>query len=76
MHPKHPKKEVNAALDHADSRGLNVEQTIAGHKWGRIVCSCGARVSIWSTPRSPHNHGKQLRKWVDLHDHVADEEPS
>ena len=38
MHPKHPKKEINEALDHADSLGLVVERTSAGHKWGRIVC--------------------------------------
>lgn len=74
MHPKHPKKEVNAALAHADSRCFDVEQTTAGHKWGRIVCACGAWISIWFTPRSPHNHGKQLRRWVDQHDHDSDEE--
>jgi hypothetical protein len=76
VHPKHPEKEVNTALDHADSRGLQVERTAAGHRWGRIVCSCGAWVSVWSTPRSPHNHGRQLRRWVDQHVHEADEENS
>ena len=74
MHPRHSKKEVNDALDYADQLGLEVEQTPAGHKWGRIMCRCGAFVSIWSTPRSPHNHGRQLRRWVDQHDHDADEE--
>jgi hypothetical protein len=42
MHPKHPKKEVNAALDYADSLQFAVERTVAGHKWGRIT---GARAA-------------------------------
>lgn len=74
MHPRHPKKEVNAALDYASSRRLTVERTVAGHKWGRITCGCGAWVSVWSTPRSSENHGRQLRRWVDQHIHPADEE--
>jgi len=76
VHPKHPKKEINAALDHADSLELKVERTVAGHKWGRIVCTCGAWTSVWSTPRSPENHGRQLRRWVAQHIHGADEETS
>lgn len=74
VHPRHPKKEVNAALDYADGLQLTVERTVAGHKWGRIVCPCGARVSVWSTPRSPENHGRQLRRWVDQHDHGSEEQ--
>ena len=75
MHPRHPKKEVNEALDYADDHDFEVEQTTAGHKWGRVTCpTCRAWASIWSTPRSPHNHGRQLRRWVDQHEHSADEE--
>ena len=74
MHLRHPKKEVNAALDYADSVRFTVERTVAGHKWGRIICACGAWVSVWSTPRSPENHGRQLRRWVDQHLHDADQE--
>lgn len=53
MHPKHPKKEINDALDYADQLGFGVEQTAAGHKWGRITCSCRAMLSVWSTPKIP-----------------------
>jgi methionine aminopeptidase len=74
VHPKHPKKEVNDALDYANQQGFEVERTVSGHKWGRIKCTCGAVVSIWSTPKSPHNHGRQLRRWVHQHDHDADQE--
>jgi hypothetical protein len=74
VHPRHSKKEVNEVLDYADRQGFEVEQTAAGHRWGRIKCTCGAFISIWSTPKNPHNHGRQLRRWVDQHDHDADEE--
>jgi len=74
VHPKHPKKDVNEALDYADGQGFEVEQTSAGHKWGRITCTCSARFSVWSTPRSPFNHGRQIRRWVDQHEHDADKE--
>jgi hypothetical protein len=49
VHPRHPKKEVNDALDYADQLGLEVEQTAAGHKWGRIMCMCGARFDLVDT---------------------------
>jgi len=71
VHPKHPKKEINEALDHADSLGLVVERTSAGHKWGRIVCVEGEWVAVWSTPRSPFAHARRLRKWADRHVHVG-----
>lgn len=74
MHPRHSKKEVNEVLDYADRQGFEVEQTAAGHRWGRIKCTCGAFISIWSTPKNPHNHGRQLRRWVDQHADDADEE--
>jgi hypothetical protein len=74
VHPKHPKKEVNEALDYADRLGLLVERTSAGHKWGRVVCSEGEWVAVWSTPRSPFDHGRRLRKWADQHVHVAGRE--
>lgn len=73
MHPKHPKKEINDALDYADQLGFVVEQTAAGHKWGRIKCTCRAMFSVWSTPKIPFNHGRQIRRWVDQHNHSADE---
>ena len=53
MHPKHPKKEVNAALDYADSLQFAVERTVAGHKWGRIMCTCRAWVSVGRLREAP-----------------------
>jgi hypothetical protein len=74
VHSKHPKKEVNEVLDYADMLGHKVEQTAAGHKWGRITCSLGHRVSVWSTPRNPGNHARDLRKWADQHVHAGSDD--
>jgi hypothetical protein len=71
--PRHPKKEVEEALAYAESRGWRVE--VGGsHAWGRIYCPyddsecrCGefCIASIWSTPRNPGNHARQIRRLVD-----------
>ena len=57
----HPKKEVEAALRHAETHGWRV--TVGGaHAWGKIYCPrrhdecrCGefCITSVWSTPRNP-----------------------
>jgi hypothetical protein len=63
----HPKKEIEAALKHAEEEGWRVE--VGGsHAWGKIYCPynddecrCGefCIASVWSTPRNPavtHEH--------------------
>ena len=69
----HPKKEVEAALRHAETHGWRV--TVGGaHAWGKIYCPrrhdecrCGefCITSVWSTPRNPGNHARALRRVVD-----------
>ena len=71
--PKHPKREVEAALSHAEAMGWRVG--VGGsHAWGRIFCPyndsecrCGefCITSVWSTPRCPGNHADALRRVVD-----------
>ena len=71
--PKHPKKEVETALVHAEMHGWRVE--IGGsHAWGKIYCPnnsaecrCGefCIASIWSTPKNAGNHARQIRRVVD-----------
>lgn len=71
---KHPKKEVEAALRHAESQGWRVEKARGnGHAWGRIYCPrndrgcrCGEFCisSIWSTPKRPANHANAIRRIV------------
>ncbi len=71
----HSKKDVEAALRHAEANGWRVEESQGrGHAWGQMYCPyrsdecrCGTfcRVSIWSTPKNPGNHAWQLRRVVD-----------
>jgi hypothetical protein len=69
----HPKKEIAAAIEYARSKGWRVVKG-GSHAWGQMYCPyndkecrCGefCRTSIWSTPKSPGNHAKQLRRVVD-----------
>ena len=71
---KHPKKEVEAAIKHAEKRGWRVE--VGGsHAWGKIYCPFGKNpecrcgdhciTSIWSTPKNSESHAKQIRRVVD-----------
>lgn len=70
---QHPKKEIEATLQYAESKGWRIERG-GGHAWGKMYCPgnskdcrCGefCITSIWSTPRNPTNHAKQLRRVVD-----------
>ena len=69
----HPKKEIAAAIEYARNKGSRVVEG-GSHAWGQMYCPyndkecrCGqfCRTSIWSTPKSPGNHAKQLRRVVD-----------
>ena len=70
---KHPKPEIEAAIQYAEQHGWTVKVGGA-HSWGRILCPyndescrCGefCSASVWSTPKNPGNHGKQIRRVVD-----------
>jgi hypothetical protein len=70
---RHPNKEVEQALRHAERQGWRVEPG-GSHAWGRMYCPrnlpecrCGefCITSIWSTPRNAENHARQLRRIVD-----------
>ena len=58
------------------SPGWRVEPTSSGHRWGVMRCPeesrDGCQVSIWSTPRNPENHAKQLRRAVERCPHQED----
>lgn len=71
--PSHPKKEIEAALPHAEEQGWRVDAG-GGHAWGKIYCPynddecrCGefCITSVWSTPRNPVSHARALRRVVD-----------
>lgn len=69
----HPNKEIEIALRYAERHGWRVERA-RGHAWGRMFCpapdtrcACGefCITCIWSTPRSPEVHARQLTRVVD-----------
>ena len=66
--PAHPNKHIEAALRYAESRGWVVKVT-AGHAWGRIRCpgrfDGGCLYSVWSTPRIPEDHARQLLRSIE-----------
>ncbi|CAB3756715.1 hypothetical protein [Paraburkholderia solisilvae] len=69
----HPKKEIEAALKHAEAHGWRVE--VGGsHAWGKLYCPynddecrCGefCIACVWRTPRSAGNHANALKRVVD-----------
>jgi hypothetical protein len=66
--PRHPNKHIEAAVRYAESRGWRV--TISGgHAWGRIFCPLptrqGCKKSVWSTPRNPQAHARDIHRTVD-----------
>ena len=65
---RHPNKEIEAALKYAKSKAWSVVKSSKGHCWGMIRCAHGrggCQKSVWSTPRSPENHAKAIRRFVD-----------
>jgi hypothetical protein len=72
--PKHPIKEIEAALVELESMGWSVEKAKgrSAHSWGYVLCPANAtdscrsgifcRMSVWSTPRAPRNHARELVK--------------
>ncbi|WP_144108298.1 hypothetical protein [Paraburkholderia sp. BCC1886] len=70
----HSKKEIEAALVYAESKGWRIRSGGKGHAWGKLYCPvnsaecrCGEFCisSVWSTPKNAGNHAKHLRRIVD-----------
>lgn len=70
---RHPKKEIEEALQHAETKRWRVRPN-GGHPWGKILCPhnsddcrCGefCITSIWSTPKNTGNYARQIRRIVD-----------
>lgn len=73
MRRKHPNKEIESALRHAEEHAWVIELGGA-HAWGKMycpyddeTCRCGEFCinSIWSTPKNPQAHANALRRAVD-----------
>ncbi|WP_082491157.1 hypothetical protein [Duganella sp. Leaf126] len=70
---RHPNKEVEQAIRHAEHHGWRV-MVGGSHAWGKLYCPyndsecrCGTFciASVWSTPRNPSSHARDLRRVVD-----------
>ena len=67
--PRHQKKEIEAAVAFAESRGWRFVKAAAGaHVWGKLLCRAGTRdgciFSVHSTPRVPKDHADKIRRAV------------
>lgn len=63
---KHPKKDVEKALQYAEEHGWTIEpKKKKGHNWGRAWCP-EREDSAWifSTPRNPGDHANFIRRSV------------
>jgi hypothetical protein len=78
--PRHPNKHIEKAVRYAESLGWRVQMS-NGHAWGRLYCPHsgrdGCQMSVWSTPRKPENHARQLMREIDLcpHQQQVDDDP-
>ena len=66
--PRHPDKDIEAAVCYAEGRGWEYVRPGA-HAWGILHCPergrDGHRFSVYSTPRIPGAHARDLRRAVD-----------
>lgn len=64
--PRHPDKEVEAAVAYAEAEGWNWRPQ--GH-WGRLYCAQadreGCQFGVNGTPRNAGAHARQIRRAVD-----------
>jgi hypothetical protein len=68
---RHPQKEIAEALGRARGANLEVVEIHRGHRWGEVRCeSCGASFDVWSTPRNPGTHAKQVDRFTARHTHL------
>jgi hypothetical protein len=68
----HPKKEIRDALSSARAAGIEITPKPGshGHSWGHLRClTCGDFKSVWSTPKNPASHAKDIARWADRHAH-------
>jgi hypothetical protein len=64
-------KEVRKEVDEARRAGFRIRE-LSGHTWGRIECSCGKHVKVFSTGKNPENGAKEIRRFIAQHkDHVS-----
>jgi hypothetical protein len=67
---RHAKKDIAEALARAKNVGLIVVELYRGHRWGEVRCEpCEAKRAVYSTPRDPGTHAKQIDRFAARHTH-------
>jgi hypothetical protein len=76
---RHPDKHIEKAIKQAEMLGWRVEMS-NGHAWGKLYCPENSRdgciIHVWSTPRVPENHARQIGRDIDLCTHSIAEQPA
>lgn len=66
--PSHPNKHIETAVAYAELNGWNVKIS-RGHSWGKLYCHFhdrdGCIIVVWSTPKNPQNHAKNITRTID-----------
>ncbi len=72
---RHPHKAIEQSIRYAEKTGWRfIPAGKSAHAWGLLQCPnndgncrCGrfCQNCVWSTPRNPEAHARQIRKWVD-----------
>lgn len=61
---RHPNKHIREAIEYAVTHGWDVVDVgKSAHAFCRLRCLAGHtehQMSIWSTPRNPENHARQI----------------
>lgn len=70
--PKHPNKHIREAIRYAEQHGWTFEKS-RGHIFGTLRCPVrgACRHSVFSTPRNPEGHAKEIRRVVDRCPHTG-----
>lgn len=61
---RHQYKQVEAALQHAESEGFEVQVRHSGHTWGHVVAPNEQRLRVWSTPKDADIAARIIRRFV------------
>lgn len=65
----HPNKHIREAIKYAEDNGWRfIKSSARAHIYGELLCGQatreGCRVSVYSTPRVPEDHAKDIRRAV------------
>ena len=71
---EHPNKHIRTAVEYALSHGWTLRKSgPRAHIWGRLYCSLrsrdGCSRAVYSTPKCPEDHAKDIRRAVDRCQH-------